>query len=88
MVASYVSPRTQHHCFPVAASFYLPKGTTKHKVQQLDALVSKITNTVPPHLWYGVTAWVGLCSDPNFDAAMHKKNADTRIKRHDTLRGQ
>ena len=88
MVASYVSTKTQHHCMPVAATFYLPRGTDKAKVQQLDALVSKITATVPYNLWYGVSVWAGLYGEPGFDAVLHKKLTDDRLKRHATLRGE
>jgi hypothetical protein len=73
---------------PVAATFYLPRETTKQTVQWLDSLVTKITNTVPAHLWYGVSAWAGLYGDSNFDAVLHKKLVDDRIRRHATLRGQ
>lgn len=88
MVAFTVSPRTIHHCMPVCATFYLPEGTEKATVQRLDRIVDAITNTVPPHLWYGVTAWTGLAGDPNFDATLHKKVADRRIKNHAVLRGE
>jgi hypothetical protein len=73
---------------PTTAFFYLPKDTDKAQLQRLDGLVDKITNTVPAHLWHGVSIWSGLSSEPNFDATMFKRNTDDRIRRHATLRGQ
>lgn len=63
MVASYVSPNSQHHCMPTTCYFWFPKGTDKAVIQHLDRLVDEITDTVPAEEWWGVRAWAGLTSE-------------------------
>jgi hypothetical protein len=79
MVAFTVSPIHDHHCLPVTAYFYLPKDADKELVQRLDALVDKVTSTVPKDQWYGILRWRSLYStDGRNDSGSIKEKAKYR----------
>jgi hypothetical protein len=87
MVASYISPRTIHHHMPVAAFFYLPKGSEKELTQRLDRIVTKMTDTVPKRLWYGVNVWAGI-HDSGIDPKTYRGHAQDRLKTEAAMRGE
>lgn len=66
MVVFYVSPNSRHHCMPVAADFDLPAfdengkwrtSIAREMAKELDVLVDKIVDLVPPEQRYGLNAW-------------------------------
>lgn len=65
MVAFMVSPKAQHQCVPVAATFDIPaevngrwSSVEADKIaKELDVLVDKIVDCVPKEQWHSVHRW-------------------------------
>ena len=59
MVAFQVSPKSQHHCMPCTADFDLPGSFSENRAlaKELDAIVAKIVDAVPPSEWHGLRRW-------------------------------
>jgi hypothetical protein len=87
MVASYVSPRSVHHHMPVSAFHYLPRDTDKSTLQRLDRIVSKMCDTVPKRLWYGVSRWAGIYTS-GIDPKTHNTHAESELKTRLAMRGE
>lgn len=70
-VVFFVSPKPQHHCIPVTASFYLPDKfwdrndpnkweVLKKREKELMDLADRITKSLPAEKQYGVLRWAGV----------------------------
>ena len=59
MVAFHISRNPQHQCMPVTADWDIVGSFDERKEisKQLDVLVDKIVNTVPPTQWHGILRW-------------------------------
>lgn len=62
MVAFMASPKGQHHCMPMCATFDLPtKDLTYDQRRDLEkkwlAFADKIVNAIPKTQWHGVKRW-------------------------------
>lgn len=59
MTAFQISPKSEHHCMPMCASFDMSgEYSTRHnRMGQLDVLIDKIVHSVPKFKWHGVLRW-------------------------------
>ena len=68
MVAFQIGTRPADHCMPYTAEFSVPGSYDERKarVQELDAIVDAIVNTVPKREWHGVQRWAQVYGAANY----------------------
>ena len=72
MTAFLVSQNPVHQCMPVCADFDLPGKYDERRAlsKQLDELVDRIVDSIPPSQWHGVRRWgqaFGMVGTPRYN---------------------